>query len=143
LITLACVFLATSPAGAVRPFITDDARVVGDRSGQIETWFRLDNHALQQWVLPAFGPTSWLELALGGLHGFTFVRDDVVAYSIAGPLMQAKFLLHETLPMRWPGIALVAGLQPPVGLRSFATPDWSTPAASQPSSHAAAASEAT
>jgi hypothetical protein len=31
----------------VRPFITDDARVVGDHLAQLETWLRLDKEAGQ------------------------------------------------------------------------------------------------
>ncbi|QEK50772.1 hypothetical protein FYC62_03125 [Pedobacter aquae] len=35
----------------VRPFITDDARVVGERLAQLETWVRFDKEAGQHWIL--------------------------------------------------------------------------------------------
>ncbi|MFN3385220.1 MAG: hypothetical protein ACK42Y_01370 [Candidatus Thermochlorobacter sp.] len=38
----------------VRPFITDDARVVGDRLAQLESWYRQDKESLQQWFLAAY-----------------------------------------------------------------------------------------
>ena len=48
------VFLAASltlvaahPVMAVRPFITDDARVVGDDQWQLETSMRIDKHKVQ------------------------------------------------------------------------------------------------
>ncbi len=53
----------------VRPFITDDARVVGHRLAQVETWFRGDKEAAQQWLMLAYGPTSRVELSLGGVLG--------------------------------------------------------------------------
>lgn len=38
----------------VRPFITDDARVVGNRLAQLESWYRQDKETLQQWFLAAY-----------------------------------------------------------------------------------------
>ena len=46
----------------VRPFITDDARVVGERLAQLETWIRVDKEAGQHWILGAYGPNKKLEL---------------------------------------------------------------------------------
>ena len=65
LVALALV-LAAPPAAAVRPFITDDARVVGGRTLQLETWVRADREAFQHWVLVGFGPVGPVELTLGG-----------------------------------------------------------------------------
>jgi hypothetical protein len=42
---------------AVRPFITDDARVVGWRLAQWESWARFDKHEGQWWHMAAYGPT--------------------------------------------------------------------------------------
>jgi len=74
-----CFSTATSTAVAqnalshaaqrVRPFITDDARVVGNRLAQLESWYRQDKETIQQWFLLAYGPTEWLELTLGGVVG--------------------------------------------------------------------------
>ena len=54
----------------VRPFITDDARVVGDKLAQLETWLRFDKEAGQHWIMGAYGPNKKLELAVGGVYGY-------------------------------------------------------------------------
>jgi hypothetical protein len=41
----------SSAAQRVRPFITDDARVVGNRLAQLESWYRQDKETIQQWFL--------------------------------------------------------------------------------------------
>ncbi|MFN7133113.1 MAG: hypothetical protein ACK4N5_13625, partial [Myxococcales bacterium] len=51
-----CALLLSPPALAVRPFITDDARVVGGAQAQLETFSRLDPVSLQHWALVGFGP---------------------------------------------------------------------------------------
>lgn len=45
------------PTQQVRPFITDDARVVGNRLTQLESWYRQDKGGIEQWILTAYGPT--------------------------------------------------------------------------------------
>ena len=39
------LLITAPPALAVRPFITDDSRVVGRRQAQMETWVRGDRAA--------------------------------------------------------------------------------------------------
>lgn len=112
------------PAHAIRPFITDDAHVVGKGHAQLETYWRLDRSSMQHWILPAIGPTDWLELTLGGVHGFSTLRahPDRPTYSIAGPLLQGKFLLRESIPNRPPGFAVVVGGVSPTGFGGFEAP---------------------
>lgn len=93
-------------AWAIRPFVTDDARVVGARLVQLETWVQIDSRSFAHWVLPAFGPTRWLELSAGGLHGAVGTPR---AYSAALPLLQGKALLLETHDGGLPGLAMVLG----------------------------------
>ena len=111
-----------SPLFAVRPFITDDARVVGRRQAQMETWMRGDRHALQHWVLTSFGPIAPLEVTVGAVHGLTF--GDATKYSVAGPLIQAKYLLRKPTPNSWPGIAISGGTFAPVGNGGFKLHGW-------------------
>ncbi|HEU4533871.1 MAG TPA: hypothetical protein VFS00_07120 [Polyangiaceae bacterium] len=100
----AALFVAP-PAGAVRPFITDDARVVGDRAAQLETWLRGDRRAFQHWVAGGVGPVAPLEVTLGGVYGR---EDGRFAYAL--PLIQLKALAVETKPgAGWPGVALAVG----------------------------------
>lgn len=119
--------LFTSPARAIRPFITDDAHVVGKGRVQMETYWRRDRLSLQQWILPAIGPTNWLEVTLGGVHGIAALRShpEPKKYALAGPVVQGKFLLHESIPNKPPGVAIVVGSVPPIGRGGFAAPGWS------------------
>lgn len=110
-------------AHAVRPFITDDARVVGDKLAQVESWVRGDRTSFQHWVMFAVGAWAPIELSLGAVQGATY-EDAPAAYSVAGPLMQAKVLLWDPKANRWPGMALSLGATAPVGHGELAPPSW-------------------
>jgi hypothetical protein len=121
---LALAMLLAPRAWAVRPFITDDARVVGKRLGQVESWLRGDRAAVEHWVLLAYGPTEQLELTLGHVHGAQY--DTATRYIVAGPLIQAKYLLWTPQPNRRPGLALSGGATAPLGSFGFAPEHWDT-----------------
>lgn len=108
---------------AVRPFITDDSRVVGRRLGQYEGWLRFDKEGGQSWSMAAFGPTDYLELSLGGVWGYENTLNRQV-FTAAAPLVQAKFLLKPYLPNQWPGIGLVVGTFLPYGKGMLVTPGY-------------------
>ena len=110
----ALLSLAPGEALAIRPFVTDDARVVGGRLAQVETWALLNRRSLSHNVLFALGPTDRLELTLGFTHGGVHTGQDS-GYSITGPIVQAKALLHEARPNGWPGLAVSVGVQSPFG----------------------------
>ncbi len=118
-IAIAVVAFAPS-ASAVRPFITDDARVVGEHHAQLETWVRYDKTSLQHWMVPALGPIAPLEVTIGGVHGIAI--DPSQRYSLAAPLLQSKLLLHEAKPNQFPGVALIAGTFLPFGFGGFESP---------------------
>lgn len=129
---LACVALlgavaAPRDAWAIRPFVTDDAHVVGKGHVQVETYWRRDRLSLQHWILPAVGPTDWLEVTLGGVHGFGSLGRTVdrPTYAMAGPLAQGKFVLHASSPNKPPSVAVVAGALSPAGTGGFEAPGWS------------------
>jgi hypothetical protein len=111
--------LTIQSAYAVRPFITDDARVVGKDLAQIESWVRVGEINLQHWILPAYGPSDWLEVSAGGLHGYFFNEIDGTQYSIAGPLIQAKALLFPPESNSTPGVAFSLGSILPYGTGGF------------------------
>ncbi|MBX3187026.1 MAG: hypothetical protein KF819_08430 [Labilithrix sp.] len=115
------------PARAIRPFITDDAHVAGKGHVQVETWLRRDKTSLQHWLLPAVGPTDWLELTLGGVHGVNGFRlhPDRPTYGVGAPLVQGKFLLLESVPNEPPGVAIAVGGVSPAGSGGFEAPGWS------------------
>jgi hypothetical protein len=110
----------------VRPFITDDARVVGERLAQLETWVRFDKEAGQHWILGAYGPNQKLELTAGGVYGYQVDHDSKKTFSYALPLLQAKVLFKEYKPNKAPGFGMVLGTFLPVGQGSFKPAGYGT-----------------
>lgn len=106
---------------AIRPFITDDARVVGDRLAQLETWVVGNRSEIVHNALGAIGPTDWLEITTGFSHGGNYDNAGS-GYSITGPIFQLKALAHEAKPDAWPGVAFAVGVLPPFGHGSL-TPE--------------------
>ncbi len=116
--------LSARPALAVRPFVTDDARVVGEHQAQIETSVRYDQDIFTSLNLVAIGPTARSELTLGFVNGFPLEKDSNRSYSITGPLMQFKYLLWEAKPNSYPGMAVAVGASPPWGKGDFRPDRW-------------------
>ena len=110
----------------VRPFITDDARVVGDRLAQLESWIRVDKEAAQHWILGAYGPHPILELTAGGVYGYQIENESKKTFTYALPLLQAKFLFKEYKPNKAPGFGMVVGTFLPVGRGSFKPSGYGT-----------------
>lgn len=123
LLLFALLTLSVRPVMAVRPFITDDARVVGEYLAQMETWVRGDTRTFQHWLLLAVGPWAPIELTVGVLHGASY-DGEPASYAVHGPLLQAKALLVEPRPNRWPGLALSLGATAPAGYGQFTTANW-------------------
>lgn len=110
----------------VRPFITDDARVVGARLAQAESWTRLDRESGQWWMLGAYGPNKKLELTAGGVMGYQRDENGKYAFSYALPLLQAKYLFREYKPNQAPGVGMVMGTFLPNGTGAFKPPGFGT-----------------
>ena len=113
------LLLITHNSKAVRPFITDDARVVGKDLAQWETWLRFDNISGQSWHIFAFGPTNWMEISSGLVLGYDKPNYNGLEFSYALPLVQGKFLLKKYEANKLPGIGLVAGTFLPGGKGAF------------------------
>jgi hypothetical protein len=65
-------------------------------------------------------------VTLGGVHGLAGMQQaGAPKYAIGGPLVQGKFLLHESIPNRPPGVAIIAGGLSPLGVNGFQAPGWS------------------
>jgi hypothetical protein len=122
---LVLVFVLPQRAFGVRPFITDDARVVGDHMVQIETSVRYDQDVFANLNLIAFGPTAKSEFTLGFTNGFALDKESNRSYSAAGPLMQFKYLFWEAKPNSYPGLAIAMGAAPPWGKSDFKPERWS------------------
>ena len=97
--------LGLSPlAHAARPMITDDARIVDDKSCQIETWLKANSGSEEYWALPSCNFTGNLELAAGGAvtrQGDSGKTSDLV--------FQGKTLFRPLTPNGW-SWGLVAGV---------------------------------
>lgn len=100
---------------AVRPFVTDDARIVDQ--GQLTAEFWVDesvgdrNFTPDLNFLAGTSPTQWLEVSTAsglGLHG-RFGKD------VTNPVFQSKILLFRTQVDGPPGLALSLGHVPNVG----------------------------
>jgi hypothetical protein len=113
------------PAMAVRPFVTDDARVVGEHQAQVETSVRYDQDEFTNLNLFAFGPTKNSEVTLGFTNGFTLDKDSNRSYAAAGPLLQFKYLFWEAKKNSYPGMAIALGAAPPWGKGDFRPEKWS------------------
>jgi hypothetical protein len=114
----------------VRPFITDDARVVGRRLAQMESWLRVDKEAGQQWVMFAYGPTANVEVSLGGVFGYERTGTDNgrhrLGFSYALPLVQTKILFRGYRPNKAPGVGVVLGSFFPGGRGMFKPAGYGT-----------------
>jgi hypothetical protein len=99
--SLALIVLAIIPARpgmAVRPFVTDDARVVGYHVGQLESSVKADKNVVANLNLFAFGPTENLELTLGWVDGSPHGSGEARVFSVQGPLVQTKYLFFSAKP---------------------------------------------
>lgn len=108
---------------AVRPFITDDARVVGRRLAQWEIWMRMDKYSGEQWHMFAFGPNNHLELAIGGVLGYDKSHGKA-AFTYALPLIQGKVLFNEYGHNKPPALGLAFGTFVPGGRGELVPPGF-------------------
>jgi hypothetical protein len=121
------MIIASPPAFAVRPFITDDARIAAPREFQIESSIRVDKERFQNLNVLSFGVMDKLEGSFNFIDGFMLEDETKYRLSIAGPGFQLKYLFTDGKTSSFPGIALVAGLTPPWGAGSgpFSPSSWS------------------
>lgn len=125
LVALLLTLCTPHPAMAVRPFVTDDAAVVGANLLLLETSLRSDKTRLENLNLLAYGPTERLELTVGFIDGFLSEAQDATGkFSLGGPLAQVKYLFKEPARNGLPGIAAVVGFNTPYGTNNFGNASW-------------------
>ncbi|TVQ86949.1 MAG: hypothetical protein EA397_19445 [Deltaproteobacteria bacterium] len=115
--TLLLTAISMSPieAAAVRPFVTDDARIVD--VGQIETESWLEYQRQPNLHLGVFNVmagatiTPWIEILAGGGVGFDSERQ----MTVLNPVITPKFLFWEASEDGTPGLALAIGVTLPFG----------------------------
>lgn len=103
--------LAASPvAWAVRPFVTDDARIIDRGQIEMENWLestRGDGHwdpAPGLNTIVGSSLTDWFELLAGGGVG----ADRAGGSTVGNPMVMGKVLLRPALANRGPGVAFSA-----------------------------------
>jgi hypothetical protein len=111
--------LITTNVFAVRPFITDDAAVVGRKTLQLETWALFDKFSGEHWAMFGYGVSKQLELSVGGVWGYDKPQFGRSELSFAAPLLQAKYLFREFESGKPPGIAMAVGTALPTGKGEF------------------------
>ena len=103
LAALVLLSLLAADAGAARPMITDDARIVDPKACQVESWIRRNRESTEMWALPACNPTGKFELTFGGVriqeHGESAFTDNV---------LQVKTILWPLETDGW-GVGLAVG----------------------------------
>jgi len=127
-IVLLVILMIANPVMAVRPFITDDARIASPKEFQIESSLRVDQERFQNLNVFSFGIIKNLEGSFNFIDGFMLEDETKGKVSIAGPGFQLKYLFADGKTSNFPATALVVGASPPYGLGSetFANPSWSS-----------------
>jgi hypothetical protein len=126
LMVTAAVFFIPKNSFAVRPFITDDARIASTEEIQIETSLRVDQERVQNLNVISFGLTKKLEGSFNFIDGYMREDETRNQLSVAGPGFQFKYLFTDGKAAGFPATGLVAGVTPPYGAGSstFANPAW-------------------
>ena len=120
LILAAIAVLAAGPAHAVRPFITDDATLIGHKRLELANWFYATKGSVEVWHSLSYGFTDWAELIVAGFHGA--LQSEVTdgwKYAFTAPLLQAKFLIRDYEPNGLPGLTFAIGSDLPWGNEPF------------------------
>ena len=104
------LFALASPAGAVRPFVTDDARIIDRGQVEIENWLESTRGDGQWDPAPGFNAivgssvTDWFEILAGGGVG----ADRVGGSTLGNPMVMGKILLRPSQVNGRPGVAFSA-----------------------------------
>jgi hypothetical protein len=124
----ALIAIMPNHAWAVRPFITDDARIAAPNEFQIETSLRVDQERFQNLNVFSFGIIKNLEGSFNFIDGFMLEDQTKRRLSVAGPGFQLKYLFTDGKTSAFPATGVVVGASPPYGLGSetFANPAWSS-----------------
>lgn len=106
------IFISLSdPANAVRPFVTDDARIADYGQIETESWMEF-NHAEGEFgdspgvnTMLGITPLDWLEI----IAGTGIARSSNNKWAIANPVIQTKVLFTQAEADSSPGYAFASG----------------------------------
>jgi hypothetical protein len=96
-------FALLSNAYAARPMMTDDARIIDDKSCQVESWVKNTQSTTEYWALPACNPFGFFELTIGGAktNSSQTVGFNQEGTSLSDSIVQVKTLFRELQPNDW------------------------------------------
>jgi len=121
LLLLATIFIPW-PVFAVRPFVTDDARIADYGQIETESWMEVTHDHGAYGAAPGFNtmvgvtPLDWLEI----IAGTGVARSSNDKWAIANPVIQSKFLFTKAEADATPGFAFTAGATFDVGQTTLA-----------------------
>lgn len=98
--------LSPGVAEAARPMITDDARIVDERSCQVESWLRREKDRSELWALPGCNVGGVVELTAGGGR-----FNEAGGAHTSDLLLQAKALLRPLRTNDWGATASVGHIR--------------------------------
>ena len=121
-VILALLFAPIQASYAVRPFVTDDARIADYGQVEIESWMEVSHAEGDFGDAPGFNsmlgitPLDWLEVIAGS--GFARATND--KWAIANPIVQTKVLFTRAEANGDPGLAFVSGATFDIGQTTVA-----------------------
>jgi len=121
---LLALSLGPAVARAGRPYVTDDAGVVGRATLQLESWGHLHPTHGEYFMSLAIGPSEELEASATGMVAFT-EPEGTTHWSLAGPTLQLKLLGRAPDAGGTPGVAAAVGFVPLLGTGPLAPTDTS------------------
>jgi hypothetical protein len=110
-VLLTALLLSPSNALAVRPFVTDDARIISKGQIEVESWPELnsvgDEHTYAFQGMFGYSVNEWFELIVGSGVGYDRRPSEI---TVNNPVIMPKFLLYAAeLESFMPGIAIGLG----------------------------------
>jgi len=125
LILIVLTIFSVDPAWAVRPFITDDASVIGYKRVEIANWMYVSDAGSEFWHSANIGLTDWCELTVAGFWGFS-KDNNGKEFSYTVPLLQSKFLIRDYEPNSLPGLTVAVGGDLPWGKGAYVADGYGT-----------------
>ncbi|MCL2682416.1 MAG: hypothetical protein FWE63_02870 [Bacteroidales bacterium] len=120
---IAFFMLSVNSIRAVRPFITDDATLIGKKRAEIANWFYASKAGTEIWHSLNYGLNDWVEINVLGFWGRSRFENaegkTIKEWSYTLPLLQTKFLIRDYEPNSWPGITVAVGTDIPWGKGPF------------------------
>lgn len=116
--------LGSARAEARRPFVVEEAELVGKKLVGLDTWLVASREVFAHAALVGIGAGDHVEVKLGAVHGGAFGQG-FTGYGIAGPMLEVEALFVEPTERGRPGIGIHVGAISPLGHGSFDPPGLS------------------